>query len=107
MAPIEVSEARMSVSSGPTKLEMLNCTAAKVAPHATTAGHTSAAPAHPAIVTTKEVGIITEIMAQIRPTMALRWLTGSDVMPASVMTGMPIEPNATGAVLASRQIPAA
>jgi hypothetical protein len=29
------------------------------------------------------------------------------VMPASVVTGMPIDPNATGAVLASRQMPAA
>ena len=29
------------------------------------------------------------------------------VVPASVTTGMPIEPNATGAVFASRQMPAA
>ena len=48
-----------------------------------------------------------EIMAQRRPTIALRSRTGSPVTFASVTTGMPIDPNATGAVLASRQIPAA
>ena len=49
----------------------------------------------------------TEMGAQILPTMALSGWTGSEVMPASVITGMPIDPKATGAVLARRQIPAA
>ena len=48
-----------------------------------------------------------ETGAQIRPTFALRSRSGKFVIPASVITGMPIEPNATGAVFASRQIPAA
>ena len=48
-----------------------------------------------------------EISAESRPTIALSGITGSPVTLASVMTGMPIDPNATGAVLASRQIPAA
>ena len=32
---------------------------------------------------------------------------GKPVMPASVTTGIPMEPKATGAVFASRQMPAA
>ena len=45
--------------------------------------------------------------AQIRPTPALRRSTGSCVTCASVVTGMPIDPNATGAVFARRQMAAA
>ncbi len=48
-----------------------------------------------------------EIIAHRRPTIALSAITGRPVTVASVVTGMPIDPNATGAVLASRQIPAA
>jgi hypothetical protein len=43
-----------------------------------------------------------ETIAQRRPTIALSSITGSPVTLASVITGMPIDPNATGAVLASR-----
>ena len=50
---------------------------------------------------------MTEIIAHRRPTIALSASTGSPVTSASVVTGMPIDPNATGAVLASRQMPAA
>ena len=45
--------------------------------------------------------------AQIRPTLALRSASGKPVMPAKVITGMPMDPKATGAVLANRQMPAA
>lgn len=62
---------------------------------------------HPAITTTRYIGMTTEIIAHKRPTMALNSNTGSPVMPASVVTGIPIEPKATGAVLAIRQMPAA
>ena len=49
-----------------------------------------------------------EIIAHSRPTIALRApSTGRPVTSASVVTGMPIDPNATGAVFASRQMPAA
>ena len=48
-----------------------------------------------------------ETIAHSRPTMALSCICGRPVMLASVTTGMPIDPNATGAVLASRQMPAA
>ena len=46
-------------------------------------------------------------MAQMRPTMALRGRAEMPVIPERVTTGMPIDPKATGAVLASRQMPAA
>src|SRR5712691_1163683 len=45
--------------------------------------------------------------AQIRPTAALRRSRGKPVVVASVNTGVAIEPKATGAVLASKQIAAA
>ena len=48
-----------------------------------------------------------EIIAHSWPTIALSGSTGSPVTLASVVTGMPIDPNATGAVFASRQMPAA
>ena len=51
--------------------------------------------------------MIRETGAQIRPTAALRPFIGRPVTVASVRTGVPMEPNATGAVLASRQTPAA
>ena len=51
--------------------------------------------------------MMSEMIAHNRPTMALSGSTGNPVMPASVVTGMPIDPNATGAVLAIRQMPAA
>ncbi len=48
-----------------------------------------------------------EIIAQSRPTIMLNGMDGMPVTFASVVTGMPMEPNATGAVFASRQMPAA
>ena len=56
--------------------------------------------------------MMTEIIAQRRPIMELNgsshWLAFCPPTTlASVVTGMPIDPNATGAVFASRQMPAA
>jgi len=51
--------------------------------------------------------MMTEIIAHSRPTMALSDNTGNPVTFASVVTGIPMDPKATGAVFASRQIPAA
>ena len=48
-----------------------------------------------------------ETGAHIAPTQALSSISGKPVRPANATTGIPIEPNATGAVFASRQIPAA
>jgi hypothetical protein len=51
--------------------------------------------------------MITEIIAHSLPVIALSGIDGMPVTFASVVMGMPIDPNATGAVLASRQMPAA
>jgi hypothetical protein len=50
---------------------------------------------------------MTEIIAQSLPVMALSGIDGMPVTLASVVIGIPIDPNATGAVLARRQMPAA
>ena len=107
MTAMQVSELAISVNSGPTKFETVNCIPANDTPHAMIAGATSMARRHPAITTMRYAGMKSEIIAQRRPTIALSASTGKPVMLASVVTGMPIDPNATGAVLASRQMPAA
>ena len=61
------------------------------------AGHTSNARFGPAITTTRYPGIMTEIIAQSLPVIALSGIDGMPVTLASVVIGMPIEPNATGA----------
>ena len=48
-------------------------------------------------------GTINETGAQMRPTAELNWSSGRPVVAASVKMGVPIEPKATGAVLARRQ----
>jgi hypothetical protein len=48
-----------------------------------------------------------ETGAQRRPTQVLSVSSSSPVTSARVVTGMPIEPKATGAVFASRHMPAA
>ena len=53
-----------------------------------------------------------EIVAHSRPTIALSGIShwaalAPPVTLASVVTGIPIDPKATGAVFASRQMPAA
>jgi hypothetical protein len=48
-----------------------------------------------------------ETGAQMRPTHALNCISLKPVMRASVTTGTPMEPKATGAVFANKQMPAA
>ena len=50
---------------------------------------------------------MSETGAQMRPTWALKRSTGRPVVSANVVIGMPIDPKATGAVLARRQMAAA
>ena len=106
-AVMAASDERISVSSGPMKFETRNCVAAKAAPHPKAAPHTPSRPRHPLITTTRYAGRISDTGAQIRPTSCESRARGNPVTVASVVRGMPMEPNATGAVLASRQIPAA
>src|SRR6476619_8422540 len=100
MQAMQLSELRMSANSGPMTFDTMNSTVANDTPQTTTAGSTSSVLRQPAIMTTRYTGIIIETIAHNRPTMLLSGRTGNPVMPASVVTGMPIDPNATGAVLA-------
>jgi hypothetical protein len=56
---------------------------------------------------TRYAGMNTDIGAQMRPTHCDSVSSSMPVVFASVVTGIPIDPNATGAVFASRQMPAA
>ena len=99
----------MSVSSGPTRLDTANCTSAKLTPAVSTAGSTPSIRRHPASSTTRYAGISTEKNGSWRPTTAessrvtlaaSRPRIGA-ISPPRVVIGVPIEPNATGAVLAT------
>ena len=59
------------------------------------------------MVQTSQNGITSEKMGSWRPTMALRASTGSPVTAASVMSGVPRAPKATGAVFPMSESPAA
>ena len=89
------------------KFETRNCTPPKAIPHTSAAGRTPFSAFHPPITMIRYAGTINEIGAQMRPTPALRRSIGKPVIAVSVTIGVPMEPNATGAVLASKQIPAA
>src|SRR5262245_13845077 len=106
-APIAAVDERMSVSCTPTKLDTKNWVPANAIPQNSVAGSTARSPFQPDITIIRYEGTNNEIGAQIRPTAALSFSTGNPVVTASVVTGMPRDPNATGAVFASRQIAAA
>src|ERR1035441_812580 len=83
---------------------------ANTAPQVSTAGQTSSIAGRPLVTRIRYAGRINAMGAVSVPAMPLSPATpftrsrGSPVMPASVITGIPIDPNATGAVFASRQI---
>ena len=52
----------------------------------------------------KATGAVRVPAMPLRPATPCTRSSGNPVMPASVITGMPIDPNATGAVLANRQM---
>src|SRR5215831_14059629 len=106
-AAIAAREDRMSVNWGPMKLDTTNCVPANAMPHAAAAPNTLLSPLQPLITAIRYAGTKREIGAQMRPTPALNRSRGSPVVTASVVIGIAIDPNATGAVFASRQIAAA
>src|SRR5690348_17024360 len=76
-------------------------------PQAAAAGSTLRKPVHPLMTAIRYAGTNSETGAQMRPTPALNRSSGRPVVTASVVTGIAMEPKATGAVFASRQIAAA
>jgi len=97
----------MSTSSGPMVLLHTNCTTANVPPHTSTAGHTPRSPRQPLIVTTSHAGTIRDTNGNCLPAIIPNVLAGMPVTAASVKIGVPIAPNATGAVFAMSDSPAA
>src|SRR3954452_12253741 len=106
-AAIDARPPAMSTSSGPMKLLQANCTAANVPPQTSTAGHTERSPRQPLIETTSHAGTISETNGNCRPAIIPSVFAGIPVTAPSVRMGVPIAPNATGAVLAISERPAA
>ena len=106
-AAIDARPPAMSTSSTPTKLLQAYCTAANVPPQTSTAGHTPRSPRQPLIVTTSHAGTMSDTNGSWRPAMTPRVCEGIPVTAASVRIGVPMAPNATGAVFAMSDRPAA
>ncbi len=66
------------------------------------AGSTSNVSAQPTIARTSQNGTMIPVMGRMRPIIALRSDSGRPDTAASVCTGVPMAPHATGDVLASR-----
>jgi hypothetical protein len=81
------------------KLLQKNCTTANTPPHTSTAGHTPTNPRQPLIVITSHAGMMSDTKGSCRPAIALSVLAGMPVTAASGRIGVPMAPNATGAVL--------
>ena len=105
--PIEASEARMSTSSGPMKLETRNCTRAKETPTVSAAGQTSKVALRPASAQTSQKGTIRAKNGSWRPTIALRVSTGSLGHPGQGEDQGADGSDTTGAVLPISDSPAA
>ena len=94
--------AMMSTSQGPWKLLTKNCMTPKLIPVTKQAGHTASIPRQPACAATSQKGTTSEKSGSCRPTIALSCIRSRPVMSASVVSGVPSEPKATGAVLPMR-----
>ena len=80
---------------------------ANTTPQTTAASHVSRMPRQPSTIATRTSGTNSARIGVWRPTIAPRVSTGSSVTLPSVMIGVAIAPNATGAVLATRASTAA
>ena len=78
---------------------MANCMIANVPPAVRQAGQTSIMRRQPTCAATSQNGTMSEKIGNWRPTIALSWCRSSPVSGAIVTSGMPSDPNATGAVL--------
>ena len=102
---MEISAAPTSTSMGPWKLEIRNCGIAKVTPVTRIAGQIPLTPFQPAKAQISQNGTSTEKNGSCRPTIADSASSSRPVTLASVMTGVPSAPYATGAVFAIRDRP--
>ena len=106
-ATMVMSADMMSGKVGPWKLEKRNCEAAKLIPATAMAGSTSMARRKPHMTTQSQSGTMTERKGSCLPTIWLMVRSEKPETCPATMTGTPMAPKATGAVLAIRQMPAA
>ncbi|MNZ48820.1 hypothetical protein D3C78_665730 [compost metagenome] len=103
----DTSDEIMSGSSGPMKFELRYCAMANEPPATITAGHVSFTPRQPSIIAMIQNSTIMVRNGNWRPTIwPISKLSRPVTCPATRI-GMPIAPNATGAVLTIRHRPAA
>ena len=104
---MEQIAATTSTSHGPWKLATRNCGTAKATPATRIAGQISIIALKPTKAQISQNGTMTEKNGSCRPTIAESWRRSRPVTAARTMIGVPSAPNATGAVLAMRERPAA
>ncbi len=85
-----------------TRFDQANCVTANETPTTRIAGITSTVSAQLTSARTSHKGTMTAVNGRMRPVIALSCASGKPVTAASVCSGVPMAPNATGAVLAMR-----
>jgi len=83
-------------------LDQRYCVRLNETPTTRMAGSTSKVSLQPTIARTSQKGTMMPVKGRIRPTIALRSDSGRPETAASVCTGVPMAPHATGEVLAMR-----
>ncbi len=92
----------MSTRFESTWLDQRYCVRLNEPPTTRIAGSTSKVSLQPTIARTSQNGTMIPVIGRIRPIMALKSDSGSPETAASVCTGVPMAPHATGEVLAIR-----
>src|SRR6059036_49705 len=100
VASNETTPPAMSTRFESTWLDQRYCVRLKEAPTTKMAGSTSNVSAQPTIARTSQNGTMMPVMGRMRPIIALKSDSGRPETAASVCTGVPIAPHATGDVLA-------
>src|SRR5205807_5203183 len=98
----EMTPPAMSTRFESTWLDQRYCVTLKERPTTRMAGSTSNVSLQLTIARTSQKGTMTPVMGRMRPIIALRSDSGKPDTAASVCTGVPMAPHATGDVLASR-----
>src|SRR5712691_5623165 len=96
----ETTPPAMSTRLLSTWFDQRYCVMLKEKPTTRIAGNTSTVSLQPTIARTNQNGTMMPVIGRMRPIMALRSDSGSPETAASVCTGVPIAPHATGDVLA-------
>src|SRR6266699_2211035 len=100
VASSEMTPPAMSTRFESTWLDQRYCVTLNDTPTTRMAGRTSNVSAQPTIARTSQKGTMMPVIGRMRPIMALRSDSGRPETAASVCTGVPIAPHATGDVLA-------